>query len=152
MKRDILIILVCLSFLIIASCSWTDLLYLTPVGWVPEGIVAEIALDAILSENTAEWLGMEVHNSNKSLSSRYGIDPNEKGVVIIKVKPESTAKQLGFIEGDLIKKINELETNDVNQFYEATQIMKGQDVNEINFTILRLGELQQILCVIKKEG
>lgn len=135
MKRDILIIVVCLSFVFIASCSWTDLLCLTPVGWLPEGVIATIALDAILSEDTAEWLGMKVHNLNNSLSSRYGIDPNEKGVVLIKIKSESVAEQLGFIEGDLVKKINQYETCDINEFYSGSK--KVKKAGEVVFDIIR---------------
>jgi len=154
MKRDISIILVCLSFVLIAGCSWVDLLDLTPIGWMPEAIIAEIALDAMLSgdEDAVEWIGMEVRSSDKSLSRQYGIDPKEKGVVIVKVEPQGAAEQFGLMEGDLIKKINQLETNDIEEFYETAQIIKDQHVKELDFTIIRLGELQQIMYPPKKEG
>jgi len=160
MKRKVSAILICLSIAFATSCTLRDLVTF-PLEMAAVGVVGDVAgiggliayetirTAAVISEahNSAEWLGMEVHNVTSSLSSKYGIDPNEKGVVITKVKSKSVAGQIGFRKGDLIKRINQFETNDAKEFCEATKSIR--DEKEITFTIMRQGKLESIQCAVK---
>lgn len=138
MKRNILVILICLSIAFSAGCA--------ELAWWGAGMVAHetffAVADAVLGKNTVKWLGMEVHNVTTSLSNRYAVDPNEKGVIVIKVKSESAAEQFGFIEGDLINKINEYETGNIKQFYKATKKVKKAE--EVVFDVIRQGDFLTI--------
>jgi len=134
MKRNILVILICLSIVFTAGCGYTLL------GTAVQAL--HLGVQAVLTKNTVKWLGMEVHNVTTSLSNRYAVDPNEKGVIVIKVKSESAAEQFGFIEGDLIKKVNEYETGNIKEFYKATKKVKKAE--EVVFDIIRQGNFLTI--------
>jgi len=49
---------------------------------------------------------LEVRELNDELASRYGVKPSERGVVVVRVKPGSTAEELGVREGDMIVEVN----------------------------------------------
>ena len=140
MKRKILVILLFLSIAFTIGCTLRELA-MFPVEFVAAaatgGVTSALQMAAVLSEDTVQWLGMKVHNINDSLSNQYGIDPNEKGVIVIRVKSESAAEQIGLIEGDLIKKINEYETGNIREFYKATK--KVKKAKEVVFDIIRQG-------------
>jgi len=138
MKRNILIILICLSIVFTAGCAPVML----GLGYAVAHGAVYFGARAVLTKNTVKWLGMEVHNVTTSLSNRYAVDPNEKGVIVIKVKSESAAEQLGFIEGDLIKKVNEYETGNIKEFYKATKKVKKAE--EVVFDIIRQGNFLTI--------
>lgn len=164
MRRNILAILVCLSIAFATSCTLRDLVT-WPLEMAGGSVISEVvglggmlAIEAVYTaaeiskaKNTAEWIGMKVHNITDSLCGKYGIGPNEKGVVVTKVKSKSVAGQIGFRKGDLIKRINQFETNDVKEFYEATKRIRDEDAKEISFTIIRQGSLQQIKCTVQEK-
>lgn len=160
MRKNILAILVCLSIVFATSCTPWGLVTLAPWTVIGDvvGIVGLLAIEAVYTaaeiseaKNTAEWIGMKVHNITDSLSSKYRIDSNEKGVVVTKVKSKSVAGQIGFRKGDLIKKINQFETDDAKEFYEATKRIRDENAKEITFSIIRQGKLQQIQCSVKEK-
>jgi serine protease Do len=49
---------------------------------------------------------LEVRELNEELASRFGLKSSERGVVIVRVKPGSTAEELGVREGDIVVEIN----------------------------------------------
>ncbi|MGQ0694014.1 MAG: DegQ family serine endoprotease [Nitrospiraceae bacterium] len=49
---------------------------------------------------------LEVRELNEELAGRYGLKSNERGVVVVRVKPGSTAEELGVREGDMVMEVN----------------------------------------------
>ena len=49
---------------------------------------------------------LEVHELNEELITRYGLKVTERGVVVVRVKPGSTAEEMGVREGDVILEVN----------------------------------------------
>ncbi|MBH0200569.1 MAG: DegQ family serine endoprotease [Nitrospira sp.] len=50
--------------------------------------------------------GLDVRELTEELASRYGLKSGERGVVVVRVKPGTSAEEIGVREGDLIMEIN----------------------------------------------
>ncbi len=66
-------------------------------------------------KSQAEALGIEVANITQKVKDYYGID-DDKGVVVVSVKPGSIAAFSGIQPGDVIKEINRQPVNNVDDF------------------------------------
>jgi serine protease Do len=54
----------------------------------------------------SEDLGLRAAELNAEMASRLGVDPSEKGVVVVGIKPGGKADQAGFRQGDILKEVN----------------------------------------------
>jgi serine protease Do len=72
---------------------------------------------------------LEVRELNDELASRYGLKSSERGVVVVRVKPGSTAEELGVREGDIIVEVNRQAVTS-SKAYEriANKLPKDQSV------------------------
>ena len=50
--------------------------------------------------------GLDVRELTEELASRYGLKSSERGAVVVRVKPGTSAEEIGVREGDLIMEIN----------------------------------------------
>ncbi len=50
--------------------------------------------------------GLDVRELTEELANRYGLKSSERGVVVVRVKPGTSAEEIGVREGDLIVEIN----------------------------------------------
>lgn len=89
----------------------------------PEEItVAEVEVEAKL-------LGIRVAEITPQLGQRYGVDPEEKGVVIIEVEPGGPADRVGISPGDVIKGVNREKIENLSDFKTAmSQIKPGETI------------------------
>ncbi|MFO0706547.1 MAG: DegQ family serine endoprotease [Nitrospira sp.] len=72
---------------------------------------------------------LEVRELTEDLAGRYGIKSGERGVVIVRVKPGSTAEETGVREGDMIIEINRQAVNSVKTYERiAAKLPKDQAV------------------------
>ena len=74
--------------------------------------------------------------------------PNDKGVLISMVVPNSTAEKTGFLKGDVLLKLNGIETNvpaDV-----VTQVAKYRGGDELNYELLRNKKIVKGKAVFKE--
>jgi serine protease Do len=69
--------------------------------------------------NVIQKLGMEIDNLTDDLSKQLGYTQGEKGVVITKIKPGSTAAMAGLRPGFLIQAVNHKKVTNVEEFNEA---------------------------------
>ena len=60
-------------------------------------------------------LGIRAVDLNPEAARRFGIDENEKGVLIAAVKPGSKADQAGLQQGDIVKEVNRVAVQSVNE-------------------------------------
>jgi serine protease Do len=81
--------------------------------------------------------GLEVRELTEELTSRYGLKSGERGVVIVRVKPGSSAEELGVREGDMIMEINRQAVTSV----KAYERMAG-----------KLPKDQSVLLLLKRQG
>ncbi len=82
--------------------------------------------DAIKPE-IIEQLGIKVSNITPSLKQRYGLENDEKGVVIINVDPRSIGASTGLREGDVIKEIGNMEIKNIKDYRRAiAKLKKGK--------------------------
>jgi serine protease Do len=72
---------------------------------------------------------LDVRDLNEELAGRYGLKSNERGVVIVRVKPGSTAEELGVREGDIVIEVNRQAVTSVKVFERiANKLPKDQAV------------------------
>ena len=62
-----------------------------------------------------EELGIRAADLNPETARRFGIDENEKGVLVAAVKPGSKADQAGLQQGDIVKEVNRVAIQSVNE-------------------------------------
>jgi serine protease Do len=72
---------------------------------------------------------LEVHELNEELTTRYGLKTSERGVVVIRVKPGSTAEEMGVREGDVILEVNRKAVGSLKSYEQAASgLAKDQAV------------------------
>ena len=62
---------------------------------------------------------LDVRELNEELAARYGIKPSERGVVIVRVKPGSTAEEMGVREGDIVMEIDRKKVTSIKSYEQA---------------------------------
>jgi serine protease Do len=73
--------------------------------------------------------GLEVRELTEELTSRYGLKSGERGVIIVRVKPGSSAEELGVREGDMVMEINRQAVTSVKAYERlASKLPKDQSV------------------------
>lgn len=73
--------------------------------------------------------GLEVRELNEELAGRYGLPSSERGAVIVRVKPRSTAEEMGVREGDIVLEVNRQAVSSAKVFERiAGKIPKDQAV------------------------
>jgi serine protease Do len=72
---------------------------------------------------------LDVRDLTEELAGRYGLKSSERGVVIVRVKPGSTAEELGVREGDIVLEVNRQTVTSVKTFERiAGKLPKDQAV------------------------
>ena len=82
------------------------------------------------------WIGangappdLDVRELNEELTARYGLKAAERGVVVVRVKPGSTAEEMGVREGDIILDVNRKAVGSLKSYEQAASgLAKGQAV------------------------
>ena len=71
--------------------------------------------------------GITVIDLNSNIAKQLGVDKDEKGVVIIKVEPGSSAGEAGIRKGDVIQEIDRQRISNLNEFNKVVSKIKPQD-------------------------
>jgi S1-C subfamily serine protease len=90
------------------------------------------------TENREDWLGLQVNTSTRELAAQYQVKFHS-GVMVLEVNAGSLAEQAGFLTGDIIVKVNDLEIADSDAYQKAIEplINRGK---AILFLVYRNGE------------
>jgi serine protease Do len=80
---------------------------------------------------------LDVHELNEELTARYGLKATERGVVVVRVKPGSTAEEMGVREGDLILEVNRKAVGSLKSYEQAAS---------------GLAKDQAVLLLLKRKG
>jgi serine protease Do len=123
------------------SAQFRNQISLTPIGQkvtlsiLREGQAMDIAVEIeamdgdpkkvnAQKEISLETYGLNVQELTAKLARRLGLDPDETGVVISEIEPDSLAEAAGLRPGQLIKKVNQVTVNSVEDF---EQVVKESD-------------------------
>ena len=106
-----------------------------------EGVVAQQPLveeDKAVVDNTSILnLGFSLSNINEELSAKYDFSPDQKGLVVTEIDPQSDAFKRGLQEGDVINVINEQDLYSVNQFIRIIDKYKKANKNLLLIKVVR---------------
>ena len=82
-------------------------------------------------------LGFSLSNINEELSAKYDFSPDQKGLVVTEIDPQSDAFKRGLQEGDVINVINEQDLYSVNQFIRIIDKYKKANKNLLLIKVVR---------------
>lgn len=78
------------------------------------------------AKNSSVRLGISASGLNADIANKYGVNPNEKGVIITQVDKNGPAYRGGLREGDVIKRVGRKDIESVKDFNDAIgEIGKG---------------------------
>jgi len=89
-------------------------------------------------EESTSLTGITVRELTPDLAARFGLDENEKGVMVVKVDQESKAMEVGIRPGDLILQINQKNIATIEDYKKAAAKIKAKD--RLLLLIRRKGE------------
>lgn len=91
--------------------------------------------------------GLVARELTPELARRFGIDENEKGVVVLKADPSGKVFEAGIRPGDIILQINQKTITNLEEYKSAASLIKKKE--RILFLIRRKG--QDLFVTIKPE-
>ena len=83
-------------------------------------------------------IGIQLMDLSDENAGRFGFEPNEKGVLVIGIKPGGKAESAGIRRGDLVKEVNHERVSSVPEY--TKQIKKVDDGDEVQMLIRRARE------------
>jgi serine protease Do len=80
---------------------------------------------------------LDVRGITEELAARYGLKATERGVVVVRIKPGSTAEEMGMHEGDIILEVNRKAVSSLKSYERAAS---------------GLAKDQAVLLLLKRKG
>jgi len=84
------------------------------------------------------WLGLEVATCTQGLADQFNVK-FQPGVIVQSIEPGSPAEQTGFVEGDIITKIDNEEIKNIDDYKRVTKSLQEKK-KAILFLISRNGD------------
>lgn len=95
------------------------------VGLRPENLDEESAVGYGLEKESEDyWRGMSVSEITQDLARRFRLS-EERGVIVVSVKPDSSADEAGLAEGDVILEINKTYIDSIATYKKVIKGLKG---------------------------
>ena len=100
------------------------------------GDKAPVEIDQANAEATASTL-RQVFEQSGVTEAQVHVENDERGVVIVRVKPGSTAEEMGVREGDIVLEVNRKPINSIKSYERA---------------VSGLAKDQAVLLLLKRKG
>jgi serine protease Do len=81
-------------------------------------------------------MGLRVRDIDPQIAEQLGVDPDQSGVVIVQIDPESAIAQAGVRRGDIIIEINREPVDDLKDY---NALIKKIDQGDTVQMLLRRG-------------
>ncbi len=121
-----------------------------PVGERPETFGAQEQSTTTEESPTHQKLGLSVAEASSPYGRRYGIEPNQPGIVVTSVKPLSPASDAGLSEGDVVTEVNGKAIANVNDFRQVVERANGGEYLRLYVTRFgRGGQSSSFFVVVK---
>ncbi len=92
-------------------------------------------------------LGIRAADLNPDTARRFGLDPEERGVLIVQVRSGGKADQAGMRQGDVVKEVNRVPVTSVQEM--RTEYQKVRAGETVLFLVKRSGAGFQVLRIPK---
>jgi serine protease Do len=99
----------------------------------------------LASSQGSEEMGIEVTDLSSDIARRFGIDDNEKGVLVTDVKDDSLAQKADVRPGDIVKEVNRTVVKDRSDFIRLMK--KNKDSKTIQLLVKRRNAGYQVLKI-----
>jgi serine protease Do len=106
------------------------------LGERPKGRMGGAEQEVKPEEKASKTLGLTVQNLTADIAKQLGYK-NDKGVVITSLAPGGPAEEAGLKTGDLIKEINKVSVQNMNDFNNA---VKGLGSGDSIAMLIRRGD------------
>lgn len=83
-------------------------------------------------------IGIQLMELSEEEAGRYGFEADEKGVLVVGIKPGGKAESAGIQRGDLIKEVNHAQVSSIREY--TSLVKKIDDGDEVQFLIRRARE------------
>ncbi|HYA88270.1 MAG TPA: DegQ family serine endoprotease [Nitrospirota bacterium] len=103
--------------------------------------------NAMNEEESAALAGLVVRQLTPDLAQRFGLDENEKGIVVVRVEGGSRMAEAGIKAGDIILQINQKNIATIEDYKKASSKIKTKE--RILFLIRRKG--QDLFVTVRPE-
>ena len=94
---------------------------------------------------TNKPLGLELADTDTTNLSRYGLDEETVGVIIVDVYPDSSAARQGLRPGDVIKRLNRTNIHDTKQFIRTLQASIDENKQSVLLLVERENQARFIV-------
>lgn len=95
----------------------------------------------------SDWLGCTANAARVVPSMKNG---KLSGIRLFSIRPESVWAAAGFMNGDVLKEVNELPLLEPEEIYAATQ--KLRHAERLEFTLERQGEPFKLIITVEREA
>ena len=72
--------------------------------------------------------GMAATDITRAIMKQLGIENDEKGVVVVKVEPDSSAEEAGLKKGDIVQEVDRQKIANLNEFNKAAAKVSPSDI------------------------
>jgi serine protease Do len=96
---------------------------------------------------STEALGIRAAGINPETARRFGVDENEKGVLVLEVQPGGKAEQAGMQQGDIVKEVNRAPVQSVEDL--KAEFGKAKSGDDVPFLVKRRNSGFVVLKVTK---
>ncbi len=103
-------------------------------GKIKKAVIVLANMDKSLNKavKTTYIQGATLEELTDNIRTKYQIPTHIKGIIILKIKPNSKAQKLGFIPGDIIVQVDQMSIENFKDFEEAMNENKNKKIVFIN--------------------
>jgi serine protease Do len=112
------------------------------VGSLAESREARAASGEKPEVHASAKLGLSLQELTPELAKQLGVQ-SDKGVVVTEVKPDSPAAQAGLAPGDVIREVNRMPVEELQDVERG--LARGQDPNQVLLRVEREGSQRYIV-------